>query len=92
MTPSPKLTPQESIDRNRQAKARKIYEELRKNGVKPEYVRRYTNLSWEISAQMAGYKKDKTGHIISEEVRGMVRNLFEEYGGKPIPERKLVVA
>lgn len=84
-------TAQSSIDINRRLKARRIYDQLRRNGITPKHIPRFTDLSWELAAEAAGYKKRPDGHIISKTTISLVRDLFNQYKGKAIPvEMRLV--
>lgn len=74
-----------TIDINRQLKARKIYAALIRNRFTPNHLKRFTPPSWELAAELAGYKKQRDGHIISDVTKGLVLALYATHGGRPIP-------
>src|SRR3954468_3585389 len=78
-------TAETSIEINRRLKARRIYDKLRCSGITPGHISRFTHVSWELAAEMAGYKRKRDGHIISATTKGMVAELYATYGGKAIP-------
>lgn len=71
------LTQQQALDRNRRAKAEKVYLGLIDGGILPRHIKQFGPAQWEMAAQISGYRD---GHI-SPECRGLVLALCDRPPG-----------